>query len=135
MSEPKKTAKKATTEAEAVPVDPKELAVAKAEAEAQNDDIYTHTFKKPFTYEGKTYESLTFDFSNLTGEDAIAAQDELDRARKAAIVPAANIVYLSTIAARACTVPLAVNVLRAMPLRDFNRITGKARAFLLSAEL
>lgn len=134
MSDTKKTTKK-STEAEAVPVDPKELAVAKAEAEAQNDDIYTHTFKKPFTYEGQTYETLTFDFSALTGEDAIAAQDEMDRVRKAALVPAANITYLSVIAARACIVPLAVNVLRATPLRDFNRITGRARAFLLGAEL
>lgn len=120
---------------EGVPVDPDELSVATAEAEADSDTRYTHTFKRPFTYEGQTYETLTFDFGRLTGNDGIAAQQELERKGTVVVVPATNPAYLSVIAARACTVPLAVNVLQAMPLRDFNRITGKARAFLLGSEL
>lgn len=127
--------KKITQIAEGVHVDPEELSVATAEAGADDGTSYTHTFKKPFTYEGKTYETLTFDFSGLTGADGIAAQEELERKGKVVMVPAMNPAYLCTIAARACTVPLAVNVIQAMPLKDFNRITGKARAFLLAAEL
>lgn len=127
--------KKIAQIAEGVPVDPDELSVATAEAEADSDTRYTHTFSKPFTYEGQTYETLTFDFSGLTGADGIAAQEELERKGKVVMVPAMNPSYLCMISARACTVPLAVNVIQAMPLRDFNRITGKARSFLLASEL
>lgn len=131
MSDTKKT----TQATEPIHVDPEELAVATTDAEENGNDTYVHTFKKPFSYEGQTYETLTFDFSGLTGADGIAAQEELERKGKVVMVPAMNPAYLCVIAARACTVPLAVNVIQAMPLRDFNKITGKVRAFLLASEL
>ena len=49
----------------------KELASVEAEVK-QGTGSYTHTFSKPFTYEGKTYERLTFDFDKLTGNDCLA---------------------------------------------------------------
>lgn len=47
-------------------IDNKQLKAAQAEA-ATATDTYTHVFKKPFTYEDKTYEQLTLDFGSLTG--------------------------------------------------------------------
>ena len=46
-------------------IDNKQLKAAQAEA-ATATDTYTHVFKKPFTYEDKTYEQLTLDFGSLT---------------------------------------------------------------------
>lgn len=52
----------------------------KLEAEAQAEaDIctYTHTFQRPFTYEGITYEDLTFRWDSLSGRDSVAIEREL----------------------------------------------------------
>lgn len=113
-------------------------ALEKEAAQAEADESvysYTHTLKKPFTYEGKTYTELAFDFGKLTGADALAIQDEMDSLGKPLLVKQVNDHYLLRVVARACTIPIAVNVLTALPLPDFNRITGKARSFLLSSGL
>ena len=52
-------------------IDKKEWDEAEAEAQ-QGADVYTHKFAKPFSYEGKTYEELTFDFGKLTGNYYLA---------------------------------------------------------------
>ncbi len=120
-------------------INPDDLAAAEAEAakaEAENRLFdYTHNFKKPFTYEGKTYETLSFDFGKLTGFDGIAIQEELDALGKPAIIPTTNANYLIRVAARACDTLIGVDVLCAMPLFDFNKITGAARSFLLRSGL
>lgn len=115
-------------------IDPKELAAAKEQAKATSS-TYTHVFNNPFTYENETYKTLTFDFGRLTGNDAIAIQDELETLGKAVLLPVSSAPYLLRMAARACTVPIAVNVISAMPIFDFNKITGKARSFLLRSGL
>ena len=91
------TEKKTTTEgaerpagaAEAVTHEPAQEAAEKP-AEG-NTGVYTHVFKKPFEYEGKTYTELTFNFERLSGRDMVEA----------------------------------------MPLKDFNKITNAARSFLI----
>ena len=40
-------------------IDNKQLKAAQAEA-ATATDTYTHVFKKPFTYEDKTYEPVSY---------------------------------------------------------------------------
>lgn len=53
--------------------DVKQTAVATEEkktnvTESDTDGLnYTHVFKKPFEFEGKTYDKLTFDFEGLLG--------------------------------------------------------------------
>ena len=115
-------------------IDPAEFAVAEKEA-AASDLTHIHVFRQPFTYEGKTYETLTFDFGKLTGNDGIAIQEELDAIGKPVLVPAVSANYLLRMAARACVPPIAENVIRAMPLFEFNKITGAARSFLLKSGL
>ncbi len=130
---------KKTTPAPSAPdiVDENEFAIAKKEAEKADESIfsYTHEFRRPFTYEGKTYEELTFDFGKLTGEDGIAIQEELEAKGKPVIVQTMNANYLCLMAARACTTTIGADVLMALPLYDFNRIIAKARSFLLKSEL
>lgn len=122
-----------------VTIDPAEFSVlekeaAKAETET-TEGAYVHVFRKPFTYENKTYETLTFDFAKLTGRDALAIQDELDAQGKAVLVKQMNDNYLLRVAVRACTTPIGTDVLSAAPLVEFNKIMKQARSFLLRSGL
>ena len=43
--------------------------VAEEAKQEQETGSYTHTFKNPFPWKGKTYETLTFDWTALNGGD------------------------------------------------------------------
>lgn len=128
-------------------VDGTEFAAAEAEAEAAKNDpsTYVHKFKKPFTYEGCTIEELSFDFGQLTGNDSLAIEDELQAMNKPVIVPTISGQYLTRVAARACTTTITApggksrrvgaDVIQALPISDYNRIRARARSFLLASEL
>lgn len=95
---------------------------------------YTHRFKKPFTWEGRTYEELTFDWGKLTGSDYLAVENEMLAQGKTLVTPEFSGDFLMGIAARACTSQMNVQTLKKMPLRNFRAILGRARSFLLRAE-
>ena len=109
------------------------LEAIQQEAVATKLSSYTHTFDAPFNYEGKTYNTLTFDFSKLSGDDDIAIEAELLALGKPVVVAEMSGEYQIRLAARACMEKLGVDVFTAMPLRDFRRIRNRARSFLLSA--
>ena len=100
---------------------------------AENDDagVYMHTFKKPFEHEGRTYEELTFDFGRLKGRDMVAIENEMQGMSEYALAPEISTSFQSKMAARAAGI--GSDVLEAMPLKDFNKITGAARRFLLDS--
>lgn len=78
-------------------IDNKQLKAAQAEA-ATATDTYTHVFKKPFTYEDKTYEQLTLDFGSLTGRDFMAIDREVrEREGRVPIVPVYDTSFLMRI--------------------------------------
>ena len=116
-------------------VDHDEYAAAEAQAKE----------KKPFTYEGQTFDELNFDFEGLTGDDALAIEDELQAIGKPTISPTFSGQFLVRMAARACTNTIidasghprriGDDALRALPIFEFNRVRGKARSFLLASEL
>ncbi len=102
--------------------------------------IYTHHFKQPFSYNGVTHESLTFDWGSLTGKDHMAIENEILRRGKTLILPEWTSEFLCGMAVRACTNRndegfrvLSVKALNAMPIRDFQMICKRARDFLLRA--
>ena len=77
----------------------------KLEAEARSkEDVstYTHTFKKPFTFEGVTYEKLTFNWDSLSGRDSVAIERELLRRGLTTVMAEFTPEYLAAMAARAC---------------------------------
>lgn len=115
-------------------IDNKEMMAAEQEAK-NSTTAYTHKFAKPFEYEGKTYESLTFLWDSLTGEDFLRIENELSALGKALVTPEFSGEFLHRMASRACTEKLGSDALAAMPIGDFNRIRGKARSFLLSTAL
>ena len=100
-------------------------------AESADVGVYTHVFKKPFEYEGRTYEELTFDFEHLKGRDMVAIENEMQGMSEYALAPEISTSFQSKMAARAAGI--GSDVLEAMPLKDFNKITGAARRFLLDS--
>lgn len=113
------------------------------EAEAQTEPdtyAYTHTFKRPFVYNGVTVKELTFDWGALTGNDHLAIENELLKHGKTLVLPEYTGDFLCGMAVRACTnrdgngIRLLDNkAMKSMPIRDFQTICKKARSFLLRA--
>ena len=72
-------------------IDPKEFDAAQAAAAkaaaAADPYTYTHKLQKPLDYEGKHYESLTFNWGKLTGNDSIAIEAELTALNQPVITP------------------------------------------------
>lgn len=129
------TEKKTTTEGaerpagatEAVTHEPAQEAAEKP-AEG-NTGVYTHVFKKPFEYEGKTYTELTFNFERLSGHDMVSIETEMQMNNEYALAPEISRSFQGKMAAKAAGI--GSDVLEAMPLKDFNKITNAARSFLI----
>lgn len=123
----------ATDAPEAVTHEMKQPAAGNAVQDAESGDVsvYKHTFAKPFEYEGKTYQELTFDFGRLKGRDMVAIENEMQSMSEYALAPEISTSFQSKMAARAAGI--GSDVLEAMPLKDFNKITGAARRFLLDS--
>lgn len=115
-------------------VDDEELELAKADAAENAEGVFKHTFKRPISYNGKEYKSLTFDFDALTGADTLQIERDLARQGRTVIVPEFNGDYLAAMASKACTDEIGVDAFDYMSLRDFNAIRGAARRFLLNVE-
>ena len=102
---------------------------------------YTHTFKKPFKWKGRTFESLTFDWEALTGRDHLEIQHEMTMKGRVLVNAAFDGDFLMGMAARACTERdekgkrvIDGQAILEMSMGDFQTITRKARGFLLRAE-
>ena len=115
---------------------------AKEEAAAGGWERFTHIFPEPFTYEGKTFDSLTFDWGKLTGKDSLAIESEIVfRTGRAVVNAKFSGEYLVGMAVWACTSRTADgqrpdrNTLLALPLGVFQKICGSARNFLMLSEL
>ena len=117
--------------------------VMEKEQAAQPDpDLYTHRLEKPFTYENKTVNELHFDFGTLTGADTLAIEAELNHRMKNLMYPHLSWEFMTLMAVRACTTRdgnglrvVDEKLLKALPMRDYNRIVGAARNFLLGSGL
>lgn len=100
----------------------------------KTEGIYIHEFKEPFKYEGKEYKSMSFNWNKLKGEDGLCIEEELNVQGIMMVIPAYNAGYLIRMASRASLEGVPLNVLLALPLKDYNTIKGKAKSFLLGLE-
>ena len=114
-------------------IDAKEVEAAQQAAE-KAEDLFVLKFKKPFSYEGVDYDSLSFDFDGLTGADSLAVENEMSKLGISVVVPAFSGEYLSRIAARACTTRIGSDALRQMKLTDYNKLRSATRNFLMRSE-
>ena len=106
---------------------------AAVEAAKDSKDSITITLSTPFTYENKTYEKLTFDWGKLTGNDSLAIEHEMALQGKVLVAPEFSSEFMNRLAVRACSEEIALNALLALPLKEYNRIRGAARSFLISS--
>lgn len=119
-----------------------EAAVAIEQAAQSEPDnfVYVHTFSRPFQWEGKTYDKLTFHWDTLTGADHLEIEFEMMKQGKTLVVPEFTGEYLCGMAVRACdelreiAPPTRKIAMKALPLKDFSAICSKARSFLMRSE-
>ena len=116
------------------------LAVAEEEkAKTQPEEgVYIHKFEKPFTYNNNSVPELVFDWDILTGGDYDGIEAELVREGITLVLPEYTGSFLAHMAVRSCTTRNVNGLrfvdrefLRAIPIRDYKALLGKARSFLL----
>lgn len=115
----------------------------KLEAEAQvapDNSTYTHELQEPFTYQGTTYDKLTFNWATLSGKDSVSIERELLNRNITTVIAEFTPEYLAAMAARACTYrnndgfrTVTADMLYALPLLEFRQICNAARRFLLQS--
>ena len=119
-------------------VDEQEYQAAMEEAQ-DSVTVYTHEFPAPYTYEGESFNFLTFDFGQLTAEDSLKVEAEMSALGQPVMVLEFSGEYLLRMAMRACThrkadgSKLGIDAFKSMPLSSYVKIRGKARSFLLRA--
>lgn len=100
-----------------------------------NPEIYVHEFTKPYEWEGKTYEKLTFDFSKLRGKDVLAIMREIRMAGITVASRTFDVEYQYRYAAKCCDPKIGSDVIAGLPAQDFERICTRVQRFLLRSAL
>ena len=91
------------------------------------------TLKKAITFEGKEITEIDMDLDSLTGEDMAQAEREYFASGGHPVAPLSiSNGYCAALAARAANLP--VEAIRALSLKDCNRVIFATQSFLLDAE-
>ena len=115
--------------------EPEEYNALAKSAEEGGDGIYTHKFRKPFTYMGKTYTELHFDWDCLTGNDSLNIEEEVFvKTGRTVIRCAFSNYYLMYSAARCCTEKIGSDAIGLMREKDKITITEERQSFLTRRE-
>jgi hypothetical protein len=85
--------------------------------------------KRAIMHKGQELEVLDMPLEELTGNDLIEAEKQIVQSGEAVVVTDFSRPYLIAIAARAAHIP--VETLKFMDARDFTRIAGEVRNFLI----
>jgi hypothetical protein len=104
----------------------------KAGAAEKRDGVYVHIFSPAFKFEERAYDEVVFDFASLTGRDMLAIEREMNARGEFALSGEISATIQARVAARAGKIP--AEALEALPLREFTKITGAARSFLLGTD-
>lgn len=118
-------------------IDEKEYEQTMAEAKKKLGDRLNTLmveFKQPREWEGQTYDSLTFDWAKLTGEDFLAIEQLMILQGKAIVSAEFSTEFILQMAVRACREQVDIRFLRKLPIGLFNKIRNGARDFLTVAQ-
>ena len=85
---------------------------------------------KPLEFEGATVDHLDLDLEALTGKDLLAAEREAMSLSSGPVTDISK-TYAACVAAKAAKV--VVDLLLALPAKDFTRVTAEVQGFLLLA--
>jgi len=114
-------------------IDETELKEAEKEAGASHGDFMIK-LGEPFTYEGKTFSELHFDWSKLTGKDSLAIERELQLRSIPVAVREISCDYQLLLAVKSSREKVSSDFIQALPIKKFNKIVNAARSFLMRAE-
>lgn len=112
-----------------------EISAAKEQAEQDPETGFTLKLKKPFVWEGTEYKELDFDWSELTGEDFLNIESEVNSEGYAVITPEFSTMFIIYMAIRGCRQPLGTDAVKKLPIGAFNKVRSRARSFLLNSEI
>lgn len=101
---------------------------------AEQPSDFTLMFNSPFEFEDKIFNSMNFDFSKLTGKDFLDIEDEMARHGKIVLSARLSGEFLSIMCAKACTEPIGVDCIKAMPIKKFEQLRNAARNFFNAAD-
>lgn len=90
-----------------------------------------YTFKKPYEFEGKTYESIEFDLDNLKGSDVAAAKKAFTAAGGFAPVPAADSEFCALVLERVVSPKQPTEFFQGLPANEYVKLTQIISNFLL----
>lgn len=94
------------------------------------NDKFTLNIENGYTWEGKEYKEIIFDFGKLTGQDMIDIEKEMNDVGEYALTAETSPNMCARIAARAAGLPF--DVIIHLPLRAFNRVRSAARNFIMA---
>ena len=101
---------------------------ARKKQEAE-DNPYLVFFKKPFTFEGVSYESVDLSgLENLSAADMIAVNKTIERGGTVNVLPEMSLEYACLISARASGKP--VEFFKALPPKEALKIKNRVTNFL-----
>lgn len=97
--------------------------------EMQEDNQYLVVFKKPFIFEGVSYEEVDLSgLEELSAQDMIAANKIMERSGSVNAMPELSLEYACIISARATGKP--VEFFKALPPREAVKIKNRVTNFL-----
>ena len=109
-----------------------ELAVTNTE-NVQEDSSYLVVFRRPFVFEGKTYESVDLSgLEDLSAADMIAANKIMERGGTVNVLPEMSLEYACIISARATR--MQVEFFRALPPKDALKVKNRVTNFLYAED-
>lgn len=115
-------------------IDEREIKEAEKEANLEAEmDTFVYNFAEPVEWEGRTIESLTFNFGQLTGNDFEKIEEELNAEGKYILSPEFSSPFLIRMAVRACKENIDDAFIRKQSIGLYNQIRSKGRSFLLRA--
>ena len=88
-----------------------------------------YVFKKPYEFEGKTYEKLECDLDSLKGSDIAEVKRQFSKEGNFTILPATDNDFCARVLARACKLPL--EFFTQMSAKDYLQVTQEVSNFLL----
>lgn len=91
-----------------------------------------YTLRRAWSFEGEPVTKLELDFESLNGDDIIECERRYMQSDTASVLyKETSKEYQAYVAARAAKVP--VELIRALPAKDFTLVTLRAQRFLLGS--
>ena len=104
-------------------------AVEARKKQEMEDNPFLVFFKKPFTFEGVSYESVDLSgLESLSAADMIAVNKTIERGGSASVLPEMSLEYACLMAARATGKP--VEFFKALPPKEAIKVKNRVTNFL-----